>query len=147
MNTTKPHLPSRLPFLPGNTAADPTITRHHKTQLLGLKDGTITEKTRALKENTDKELLKSMYEGNPLKLTGIPTRQTIENDAIPKIAPTWLKHDRQVLQFRGYFQEPVVENPDENYRIRKCIIYYYLEDNAMYITEPKIENSGLPQGV
>ena len=25
------HLPSQLPFLPGNTYADPTITRYHKT--------------------------------------------------------------------------------------------------------------------
>jgi hypothetical protein len=35
-------LPNKLPFLPGNTYADPTITRYHKTQLLGIKDGTIT---------------------------------------------------------------------------------------------------------
>jgi len=38
-------LPNKLPFLPGNTYADPTITRYHKTQLLGIKDGIITEKT------------------------------------------------------------------------------------------------------
>ena len=29
-------------------------------------------------------------------LTGIPARQVQENDAIPKIAPKWLKYDRQV---------------------------------------------------
>ena len=147
METKAPHLPSNLPFLPGNTAHDPTITRYHKTQLLGVKDGTITEKTTALKETGDMGLLNSMYEGNPLKLTGIPIRPKLENDGIPKEPPTWLKHDRQVLQFNAYFQEHVVENPDENYRIRKCIIYYYLDDNSMYITEPKIENSGIPQGV
>ena len=38
------YLPKQLPFLPGNTYADPTITRYHKTQLLGIKDGTITGK-------------------------------------------------------------------------------------------------------
>lgn len=37
-------LPNKLPFLPGNTYADPTITRYHKTQLLGIKDGIITGK-------------------------------------------------------------------------------------------------------
>lgn len=146
-STTKAHLPKDLPFLPGNTAHDPTITRYHKTQLLGVKDGTITEKTKALKEDSDYGMLRSMYEGNPLKLTGIPVRHTAENDGVPRIAPTWLKHDRQVLQFKAYFQEHVVENPDENYRVRKCIIYYYLDDDSMYITEPKIENSGIPQGV
>jgi len=31
-------------MLPGNTFADPTITRYHKTQLLGIKDGTICGK-------------------------------------------------------------------------------------------------------
>lgn len=32
-----------------------------------------------------------------MKLTGIPARKPHENDAIPKIAPKWLKHDKQVL--------------------------------------------------
>jgi hypothetical protein len=147
METTAPRLPHSLPFLPGNTGHDPTVTRYHKTQLLGVKDGAITEKTTALKESSDRELLRSMYEGNPLKLTGMPNRTQPENDGVPREAPSWLKHDRQVLQFTGYFQEHVVENPDENYRIRKCTMYYYLDDNSMYITEPKIENSGIPQGV
>lgn len=59
------YLPKQLPFLPGNTYADPTITRYHKTQLLGIKDGTITEKTVNLQENVDPELLTSMREGLP----------------------------------------------------------------------------------
>lgn len=29
-------------------------------------------------------------------LEGVPVRKEQENDAIPKIAPKWLKHDRQV---------------------------------------------------
>ncbi len=40
--------PNQLPFLPGNSYADPTITRYHKTQLLGVKDGIITGKPRPL---------------------------------------------------------------------------------------------------
>ena len=35
------NLPSSLPMLPGNVYADPTVTRYHKTQLLGIKDNTI----------------------------------------------------------------------------------------------------------
>jgi len=27
------------------------------------------------------------------------------------------------------------------------VLYYYLDDGTIYIMEPKIENSGLPQGV
>lgn len=41
-------------------------------------------------------MLASMREGGPLGLTGIPQRPRQENDAIPKVAPKWLKHDRQV---------------------------------------------------
>lgn len=52
-----------------------------------------------------------------------------------------------MLCFYAYFKEPVVEDPNENYRIRKCIIYYYLDDDTIHIIEPRIENSGIPQGV
>ena len=38
------NIPSQLPFLPGNVYADPTITRYHKTQLLGVKDGSMLGK-------------------------------------------------------------------------------------------------------
>ena len=38
------NLPKQLPFLPGNSYADPTITRYHKTQLLGVRDGAMLGK-------------------------------------------------------------------------------------------------------
>mgnify|MGYP006163254909 CR=1 FL=1 len=40
-----------------------------------------------------------------------------------------------------------MEDPNENYRIRKCIVYYYLEDDTIHIIESRVENSGIPQGV
>ena len=40
------NVPNQLPFLPGNVYADPTITRYHKTQILGLTNGIITGKCR-----------------------------------------------------------------------------------------------------
>jgi hypothetical protein len=40
------NMPSQLPFLPGNVYADPTITRYHKTQLLGVTNGVMTGKKR-----------------------------------------------------------------------------------------------------
>ena len=52
----------------------------------------------------------------------------------------------QVLRFYGYFKESVVESRLENYRIRKLIVYYFLEDRSIMITEPKMVNSGTPQG-
>ena len=54
------------------------------------------EKTVTLKEEIDHELLTSMREGVPMDNGGVPKRQAQVNDAIPKVAPKWLKHDRQV---------------------------------------------------
>ncbi len=34
----------------------------------------------------------------------------------------------------------------ENFRIRKLVILYYLEDHTVMILEPKETNSGVPQG-
>ncbi len=36
--------PKNLPFLPGNVYSDPTVTRYHKTQLLGVQNGVLTGK-------------------------------------------------------------------------------------------------------
>lgn len=52
-----------------------------------------------------------------------------------------------MLKFNAYFQEPVVEDPNENYRVRHCIVYYYLEDDTLHIIEPRVENAGVPQGI
>ena len=34
----------------------------------------------------------------------------------------------------------------EYYRIRPVDIYYYLEDDSIAVMEPRVENSGMPQG-
>ncbi|XP_031554870.1 EF-hand domain-containing family member C2-like [Actinia tenebrosa] len=61
-------------------------------------------------------------------------------------APSWVAFDRQVLCFDAYFQEAVHEKREEQYRIRRCKIYFYLEDDSIQVIEPKVENSGIPQG-
>ena len=52
------------------------------------------EKTSYLQEEVTPELLQSMREGVSKTITGVPKRPVQENDAIPKVAPKWLKHDR-----------------------------------------------------
>ncbi|KAJ8030955.1 EF-hand domain-containing family member C2 [Holothuria leucospilota] len=61
-------------------------------------------------------------------------------------APAWVAFDRQVLRFDAYYQEAVHEKPEEQYRIRTCKIYFYLEDDSIQVNEPQINNSGIPQG-
>lgn len=84
-------------------------------------------------------------------LTKSPKRQDVE-DLIPKnirhprVAPAWLKHDKQVLRFYGYFQEHVTERADENCRYRLVNFMFMMEDGTLSMTEPKVENSGITQG-
>jgi hypothetical protein len=41
----------------------------------------------------------------------------------------------------------VHESANENFRVRNVRVLYYLEDDSMQVSEPKEENSGIPQGV
>lgn len=61
--------------------------------------------------------------------------------------PTWVAFDRQVLRFYGYFQEGVDEMRTEQYRIRRCTLFFYLEDDSIQVNEQCVENSGIPQGI
>jgi hypothetical protein len=47
-----------------------------------------------LQENVNPDLIASMTQGVPSQLTGIHGRKDQVQDAIPAIAPKWLKYDR-----------------------------------------------------
>ena len=53
----------------------------------------VLEKTTNLQEPINEELLNSMKTGGTSTLRGTQ-RPKHENNAIPRIAPKWLKHDR-----------------------------------------------------
>jgi len=61
--------------------------------------------------------------------------------------PSWVLYDRKCLRFFGFFSEAVFSSAIESMRVRKVVIYYYLEDDSIHVAEPKCENSGIPQGV
>ena len=58
----------------------------------------------------------------------------------------WFKLDREVLRFYLFFKEAVYESPEENYRVRKCVLYWYLATDCIEISEPRTNNSGMTQG-
>jgi hypothetical protein len=60
--------------------------------------------------------------------------------------PKWLRYGKEQLTFKAYFEEAVPGSQIESKRVRKCMLYYYLEDDCLQIFEPAEENSGLPQG-
>ncbi|EGR27327.1 flagellar microtugule protofilament ribbon protein, putative [Ichthyophthirius multifiliis] len=121
------NLPKTVPLLPGHCFPDFVKEAHNKTQQFSLINKIPQEKTNYIEEKSDQFLVDNLRMGTPLNLT--------------------YGKNRQVLKFMAYFQESVVENPNENYRIRKCAIYFYLSDGTMHINEPRVSNSGIQQGV
>lgn len=60
--------------------------------------------------------------------------------------PSWVAFDKQVLCFDAYYQEGVQESRNEQFRVHHCKVYFYLEDDSIQVIEPRLKNSGLPQG-
>jgi len=148
-----------VPFLPGHRSVENlalTRTNHRRPQTLIYKLDSATEKIATKPVPLDKNTLAAMSLGATRAQTapGSSRSQSLprltkpaKNTYRPAIEPAWLKHDRQCLRFYAYFQEHVVENPKENFRIRCVVVTYFLEDGTMQITEQKVENSGIfPQG-
>mmetsp|Transcript_22009 Transcript_22009/g.61580 ORF Transcript_22009/g.61580 Transcript_22009/m.61580 type:complete len:632 (-) Transcript_22009:85-1980(-) len=152
-----------VPFLPG-FKTDGFKTSHHKSQSLVYGPGGATDTMRLPEDHPAKSQDVPKLDLSILQTLADPThrfnystrslthaereaeRESARNTYRPGVSPAWLQHDRQVLRFAAYFQEAVQEDPKENYRQRHCVIYFYLEDGTMMITEPKVENSGIPQG-
>jgi len=40
----------------------------------------------------------------------------------------------------------VQESQTEHFRVRRCTIYFYLEDDTVQVNESQVVNSGIPQG-
>lgn len=95
----------------------------------------------------DEEALRSATEklAQKLSLTNSTLRSVMAPDTTTQ-QPRWLALDRKVLRFHCYFKEGVHESNWEQARVRKCVLYYYLEDDTIHVSEPRQDNSGIPQG-
>ena len=80
-----------------------------------------------------------------IKAARPPNTMDVQATSEASSLPQWIENDRKVLRFFGYFQEHVNEDPAANSRVRKVVFLYYLEDDTMQISEPKQDNSGLPE--
>ena len=72
------------------------------------------------------------------------TNQNFESSK--EYEPDYVKLDKKVLRFFGYFKESIVEKELESGRIRLLEIFYYLTDDTISIVDTRQENSGIPQG-
>ena len=127
-------VPDGLPLLPGNGFKDPTAKDFKKSHIFDVHQGiSIAHDPTAVAPPPAGTI-------EPPKMPPNPTED------ITPVQPAWVAFDRKVLRFNCFFKESVNESRLENYRIRNCVLYYYLEDDSMHISEPKVENSGIPQG-
>lgn len=143
---------SNLPFLPGYRVDVNPRENFHKAHLFDVSNGIRVDLAKQREVAPSVNGMSST--AHPLQITSAPRDYKAAMDAkfaTPEATmsrlPAWVAYDRKVLRFFGYFKESVFASNVENWRVRKCIVYFYLEDDSMHIAEPKIENSGIPQGV
>ena len=77
-------------------------------------------------------------------------RTAVFNESITRSSGShttqWLAFSGQTLQFDCHTNEQVHVGIDEDYRVRRCNLFYHLADDTLEVNEIKSENSGLPQG-
>ncbi|KAL4630454.1 EF-hand domain-containing protein 1 [Arapaima gigas] len=138
-----------LPFLPGNCFRDFTKSKFHRPQTLSYLNGYAIP--RCLRATISQDLLETEYQTqNTVEqlVSQIPTLTYGESSLTTEspFIPSYVAFDKKVLRFYGYFMQEVLLSPQENYRVRPVVIFYFLEDDSMCIIEPVVENSGIPQG-
>lgn len=126
-----------LPFLPGNSFNKSLgQNKYHKSHHFDVSN--------------DVSMLvghqKPGIGGEPLRGQKLKAKNSAYPRGEGSNLPAWVAFDRQVLCFDAYFQEAVYEKREEQYRVRKCKIYFYLEDDSVQVIEPRAKNSGVPQG-
>jgi Ca2+-binding EF-hand superfamily protein len=141
-----------VPNLPGYQLAERKKGNHGRTQGFGYVRGVPMVLREPGQPREDKPKFVKVPKAPDTWQQGsfpMATSRDIFQASVPKDfdeLPAWDALDRHVLRFYGYFKESVTECNMENFRVRRAIIYYYLEDDTIHISEPRIDNSGIPQG-
>jgi len=144
-----------MPMLPGYNPTYPQREKHHKAHIFDIKQGTMLDFDAKVQDPKDHRDASTGPRADLINRTQTIAQNVTEakklnrTDATSTLSslPTWVEFDRKVLRYYCYFIEAVVSSQVEKQRVRKCVLYYYLDDNTLHIAEPKIENSGIPQGV
>jgi hypothetical protein len=132
-----------IPFLPGNSIRDPTRVDYRKGAVHTFSKGfPVVNAPQGSEIYLGANVAALAKRGNT-KLITFPKRQVT---TFKETIPSWVAFDRQVLRFYGYFKEAVHERADETYRVRRVVIMFFLADETIKVDEPKMENSGIPQG-
>lgn len=146
-----------LPLLPGNSFRDVSKANHYKRHIFDqTSSGLNIVRERALPAGPMISIppppssLRGVNPATTLYQPATPnhgtTTKSWQTGASTTVLPTFVAMDRMVLRFFGFFKEAVHESRLENFRVRKVVLLYYLDDNTIQINEPQQENSGINQG-
>eukprot|EP00002_Diphylleia_rotans_P008038 TRINITY_DN1772_c0_g1_i1.p1 TRINITY_DN1772_c0_g1~~TRINITY_DN1772_c0_g1_i1.p1 ORF type:complete len:566 (-),score=119.53 TRINITY_DN1772_c0_g1_i1:135-1832(-) len=126
---------------------------HHKPQAFSFKNGynVMHEERKGIagEELASMRLTKERNAENPpapFVLDPELTYGRSKSSEPPRVMPPFIAYDKVALRFDSYFMESVHESPDETYRVRRCLLEFFPEDNSIMVTEKYWENSGMPLG-
>ncbi|XP_076099003.1 EF-hand domain-containing family member C2-like isoform X1 [Mytilus galloprovincialis] len=126
-----------LPFLPGNSFnKNLGKTKYHLSHHFDTKND-VTMMVGEERPGIGGELLRGQK---------VKPRSSVFPRGNGSNLPAWVAFDRQVMCFDAFFQEAVHEKREEQFRVRNCKIYFYLEDDSIQVIEPRTKNSQIPQG-
>mmetsp|Transcript_8615 Transcript_8615/g.23633 ORF Transcript_8615/g.23633 Transcript_8615/m.23633 type:complete len:655 (+) Transcript_8615:45-2009(+) len=138
-----------VPLQPGMTVRDHTITNYGRKKVFGYEQGTMTMREKP-KITLDPGAFEKPSITMSLSKDGRAFGKSDVYSGQPRsrepYVPDYVHLDGKVLRYDSFFKEAVHESRIENYRVRRCLIYFYLLDGSIHISEPKVENSGMPQG-
>lgn len=134
-----------IPFLGGGVNPSPKEHYGRKSTFLETNGYTVPKPTETSTAAPDVDATELAM--TTLRMT-YGERLSTENkkEETKAFCPDFVKLDKQVLFFKAYMQQTVHESATERYRVRYFNMYYYLEDDTVTISEPEIENSGMPHG-
>lgn len=111
---------SGLPMAPGNSVRDFSMPDYRKRSTLGMRGGV-------------------MQVGDPNE-TKLPQEESLGRTLAKKLGlkdvPEHVTFDGKVLRYECFFKEAVVESNQENYRVRRCVILFYLLDGSLQVRCP-----------
>ncbi|TMW58062.1 hypothetical protein Poli38472_013536 [Pythium oligandrum] len=136
---------SSLPKNPllGASTYDPRLKNHHKPQRFKIVETTLRLDSTLPQENL---LSTRLDRRDPERFQTTASsfgRGVTEPFPESKFAP---QNVGKVLRFYTFYVENVDESHHEVVRLRKNVLFHYLQDNTFEILEPRTPNSGIPQG-
>jgi hypothetical protein len=137
-----------VPLQPGMTVRDYTVTDFKRRSRFGYAHGVMTAREKPSAELAPIDFIAPTL-GMSLSRDGRAFGKSDAYSGKPAaepFVPDYVHLDRQVLRYDVFFKEAVHESRVENFRVRRCLLLYYMIDGSMQISEPKVENSGMPQG-